>query len=463
MPTLSEFLKTAGVKDKDLSAESLSHIKILGQDPILPTPFKIGELGALALAALGYSIAEISFLQTGERQNVEIEVKKSVLVQRSHQYFRILNAETPGGWDPLSGFYRCKDQQWIQLHCNFPHHRQGVIDVLGCTDDKAAVTEAILNNWSAESLETILCDRGLCASKVRSASEWAEHPQSQAIAHLPVLEIIKVGDSPRECFQKSARPLSGIKVLDLSRVIAGPVCARTLAEHGATVLHISSPHLPSIAPLVMDTGHGKHSAFLDLNQAADHQRLIELTQTADVFLQAYRPGGLNEKGFSLEDLVKVRPGIIYVELSAYSHLGPWSKRHGYDTLVQSATGIADEQGASENCPKHLPAQTLDYVAGYLSAFGVAEALRRRALEGGSYHLRTSLVQVAQILKNFGRVSNFSSCSIPESSDIAELLTQTDTPFGRLEHFAPILKLSNTPAFWSKTTVPLGHDPAEWPK
>lgn len=440
----------------------LSHIKITGQDPILPSPFPIGEIGATVLAAIGFEISELWYLQTQRKQTVTIDVEAAAMVQRSHQYLKLMNGTEFKLWDPLSGFYRTKDNRWIQLHCNFPHHRQGVTDALGCTDEKTAVVSIIRENWDAEKLETALSSSGLCASMVRTESEWADHPQGKAIATLPLIEITKVGDSPKELLPRLSRPLSGVKILDLTRVIAGPVCARTFAEHGATVLHITSPKLPFIAPLAIDTGHGKFSAQLDLTESNDRERLHNLIKSSDVFLQAYRPDGLNKKGFSLDGVVKTRPGIIYIDLSAYSHAGPWFERRGYDTLVQSATGIVHTQSADNNNPKHLPAQTLDYVAGYLAAFGALEALRRRELDGGSYYVRTSLAQVAFWLTHLPRVTNYSECKIPTQKDVCKFLTRTETAFGEIEHFAPVIKFSETPPFWQRPTVPLGSDKAEWP-
>ncbi|MFA6037186.1 MAG: CoA transferase [Legionellales bacterium] len=459
MLTLRGLLNTVGIQP-----ESLDHIKIIGKDPILPTPFRIGETGAIILAAIGYSIEELWYAQTGRRQTVEIGVKEAAIAQRSHQYLRIVNEKTPELWDPISGFYRTKDNRWIQLHCNFPHHRQGVIETLQCADEKAAVEKTILENWEALNLETVLSEKGLCASMVRTTQEWQASEQARSIARLPPIEIIKIGESLPEALPISDRPLAALRVLDLTRVIAGPICARTLAEQGANVLNISSPHLPSIAPLVMDTGHGKYSAYLDLNQSKDCESLKKLAKSADVFLQAYRPGALADKGFSKETLSKMRPGIIYVELSAYSHVGPWAGRHGYDSLVQSATGIAHEQGIANgtpDTPQHLPAQSLDYIAGYLASLGVLVALQRRMREGGSYYIRTSLAQIAHWIISLERVSNYERCKIPLREDIPEMLTLSKTEFGLLEHLKPVLKFSETTATWKKTTTPLGTDQPKW--
>lgn len=459
----------------DITPGDLKHIDISGQDPILPSPFLIGEAGAAALSAVGYAAAELWKLRTGRLQQINIAVRDAAIAQRSANYLKVLDGKTEDLWSPFSGFYETKDQKFIQFHCNFPHHQQGVIDFLGCAADKSAVIEAV-KYWDSQTLEDQLNQRGLCASILRSPQEWAAHPQAQAIKDLPLLEIIKIGESQPIKLPQGSKVLSGIKILDLTRVLAGPTCGKTLAELGGSVLRISSPNLPFILPLVMDTGFGKYAAHLDLDQEQDKIKLLDLVKTGDVFLQAYRPGGLAGKGFGPEDLAKIKPGIIYVELSAYSHQGPWAHRHGYDSLVQTATGIAYEQtqffnqgssqGYNQAKPQHLPAQSLDYLTGYLAAFAVLEALKRRAQEGGSYLIRLSLAQTGHWFSNLGRVSDelkIRQCQNPSADQIKDLLVQTKTPFGLLEHMAPVLKLSETPLEIGRGSVPLGSDPAAWPE
>lgn len=439
---------------------TLNTLTIEGHDPILPSPFLIGEAGAAALAAVGYAANELWFLKTKRRQKIQVHAYNAAIAQRSHQYLNVVDGKTEELWSSLSGFYQTQDQRWIQFHCNFLHHQQGVLDLLECSADKKAIACAV-KNWQADILEQTLADNGMCAAIVRTASEWREHPQAQAIHELPLFEITKIGDSDPEPMPLGDRPLSGIRVLDLTRVLAGPVCGKMLAEQGATVMRIASPHLPFILPLVMDTGFGKLSAYIDLNNAEDALQLKNLIHQTDVFSQSYRPGGLASRGFSATELAKLRPGIIYVDLSAYSHLGPWADRHGYDSLIQSATGIADEQGHGK--PQHLPAQSLDYLSGFLAAFATMEALRRRATEGGSYWIRLSLAQTAHWFTELGRTNkDYHHCEIPTRNQIQHLLTTTDTLFGRLEHLIPLLQMSETPPLLGRAVVPLGTDPAVWP-
>lgn len=448
------------LKSVEVPADHIGNVTITGNDPILPSPFLIGEAGAAAIAAYGFLASELWYSKNKRQQRINISVKDAAIAQRSHEYLKVIDGENQDLWSPISGFYQTEDNRWIQFHCNFPHHKQGVIDLLGCEDTKSSVAESV-KHWKADILEEKLSNLGMCAAIVRTPSEWQSHPQAKAVQALPLMEIIKIGDSAPEPLPQGNRPLSGIKVLDLTRVLAGPVCGKILAEQGATVMLISSPNLPYILPLVMDTGFGKLSAFLDLNKQSDKAQLIKLIKEADIFSQAYRPNGLANKGLSPTELAKLRPGIIYISFSAYSHVGPWADRHGYDSLVQSATGIVYEQSGGGK-PQHLPAQSLDYITGFLAAFGAMEALRRRTVEGGSYLVRLSLAQTAHWFKQLGRVtSDFSKCQIPTREQIKDMLTQRQTAFGNLELLLPVLKMSETPPQWDRLTVPLGTNLPNW--
>ena len=379
------------------------------------------------MAAIGYLSSEL----WSKKQNISISVRDAALAQKSHQYIRIIEGPVQELWDPISGLYQTKDNRWIQFHCNFPHHKAGVLELLGCEATKEAVIKAA-KNFAAEYLETILSEQGMCAGMVRTSEEWAEHPQSKAVAELPLIEIVKIGDSA------PYMPPSRIKVLDLTRVLAGPVCGKILAEHGAEVTLVNSPNLPNIPPLVMDTSRDKKSILLDLDLENERVELKDLIKQSDVFSQSYRPGGLATKGFSPEDLVAINPNIIYVSFSAYSRSGPWASRHGYDSLVQSVSGIAREQGGDGN-PTHLPAQSLDYLTGYFGCLGAMEALRRRSIDGGAYEVRVSLARTAEWFKSLGRVKGFEKCTIPTREDILDLLTQSNSDWGRIEYMKSILK------------------------
>src|SRR5271165_1459275 len=268
-----------------------------GTDPILPTPFRIGVAGAATLAATGLAAAGLWELRTGRRQSVAVDLRQATASLRSGHYMKLGEGEVSTRRNSIMGVYPTKDGRWSYVHANFPNHRAAALSVLGVPEDRAAVAKAVLN-WNAADLEEAIIAAKGAGGMVRTHAEWAKHPQSAAIASLPVLEIIKIGDSKPEPFAAGTRPLSGIRVLDLTRVLAGPTCARTLAEHGADVMKITGAHLPNLGYQELDTGHGKLAAELDLRAPGDVNILRGLVQKADVFSQGYRPGTLGNRGLS---------------------------------------------------------------------------------------------------------------------------------------------------------------------
>jgi crotonobetainyl-CoA:carnitine CoA-transferase CaiB-like acyl-CoA transferase len=323
---------------------------------------------------------------------------------------------------------------------------------------------AAVARFQASDLEDALNGAGLPAAMVRSADEWRAHPQGRAVAALPLLEIVRLGDSPPEPPGGGDRPLSGVRVLDLTHVIAGAECGRTLASYGADVLLVTAPHRPSLPTQVIDFGLGKLSAALDLRRSEDGDRLRKLVAEAGLFSQSYRPGALANLGFGPEEVARLRPGIIYVTLSAYGHEGPWRQRRGFETLIQSVSGLAHEQGFGGGLdrPQHLPAQVVDHATGYLAAFGALVALARRAREGGSYLVRVSLAQTGRWVDALGRVRG-RDVADQTVADVDDLLAERDSPFGRVRHVVPAARLSETPASWSRPPVPLGTHAALWPE
>jgi crotonobetainyl-CoA:carnitine CoA-transferase CaiB-like acyl-CoA transferase len=439
-----------------------------GTDPILPTPFRIGETAAAALGALGLAVADIWAVRTGRRQDVAVDTRQATASLRSSHYMKLEGAPVSTERNTIMGVYPARDGRWSYLHCNFPNHRAAALSVLGVPEDREAVRRAVAK-WDALDLEeAIIAARG-AGGMVRTMAEWAGHPQAAAVASLPRLEIVKIGDSAPEKLPDGDRPLSGIRVLDLTRVLAGPTCARSLAEHGADVLKITAAHLPNLGYQEYDTGHGKLSAHLDLREARDVEILRGLVREADVFSQGYRPGTLAARGFSPEALARVRPGIVCVSLSAFGHVGPWASRRGFDTVVQTVSGITTRQGelfpGPEPGPQFYPVSAIDYLTGYLMAFGAVVALARRAREGGSWLVRISLAQTGRWLVSRGEVPETELRDVPEEFTTAELArwsTTSETPAGRLHHLAPVLKLSETPPRWARPAVPLGHHAPVWP-
>jgi hypothetical protein len=323
--------------------------------------------------------------------------------------------------------------------------------------------------WNAADLEEAIIAAKGAGGMARTQAEWASHPQGAAVAALPLMEIIRIGDSAPEPLPTGDRPLSGIRVVDLTRVLAGPTCARTLAEHGADVMKITAAHLPSLGYQELDTGHGKLSAELDLRDPGNVDILGGLVSKADVFSQGYRPGALADRGLSPEALAAIRPGLVYVSLCAFGHTGPWASRRGFDTVVQTVSGITIRQSEcfpeKSPAPQFYPVSAIDYCTGYLMAFGAMAALARRTRDGGSWLVRISLAQVGKWIVDLGEVPGAALKSIPAEFTAGELerwSTVSETPSGRLRHLKPAVQLSETPPYWARPSVPLGYHRPVWP-
>jgi crotonobetainyl-CoA:carnitine CoA-transferase CaiB-like acyl-CoA transferase len=446
---------------------SAQRIEITGADPVLPTPFHIGEAGAAAIAASAVGAAELWAARNGRpRQPVAVELRHAVAALRSARYLRIAGAPPKAPFDPVSGLYEARGG-WVFLHCNFPNHRAAALGVLGLAEgaERQTVAAAVAERDGSD-LEDAIHAAGGCAALVRSAADWRRHPQAAAVATEPLLAIERIGDAPPEPLPSGGdRPLAGIRVLDLTRVLAGPTCARTLAEHGAEVLKVSGPHLPSSGELEIDTGLGKRSCFLDLRQPAEVATLAALIRDgrADVFSQGYRAGTLAAKGFAPEQIAALRPGAVSVELSAWSVAGPWAKRRGFDTIVQCSSGMALIQGGGK-APRLLPVSAIDYVTGYLMAYGAMIALRRRAREGGSWRVRCSLARTGQWIAERGLLAAAAIADVPKElpeDEIARFSMETVSPLGTIRHIRPVAQMAETPPRWERPPVPLGHDTAEW--
>ena len=317
---------------------ALRQVQFSGAEPVLPSSFAIGTAAQATIGAAALAAAELWRARTGRRQTVGVDMRRAAVEFRSERYLRVDGKEPVDHHDAIAGLYRCGDGRWARLHTNLPHHCSGLLKLLGCEYDKKAVQRA-LDGWKAEALETAAAEAGLVVTACRSFAEWDRHPQGQAVAKLPLFTVEKIGDAPPQKLGPADRPLAGVKVLDLTRIIAGPVCGRTLAAHGADVLLVTAPHLPAMLPLVIDTGRGKLSTAIDLRERSGAQTLAELLRDADVFVQGYRPGAIAAHGFSPQDAARLRPGIVYASLCAYGHEGPWALRRGFDSLVQTASGL----------------------------------------------------------------------------------------------------------------------------
>lgn len=403
-------------------------------------------------------------MRSGEAQDVAVDMRHAAVECRSERYLRVDGKPPPPAWDIIAGVYKTGDGRVVRLHTNFPHHRAAVCQVLDCKAEREDV-QAALMKWQAEAFETAAYAAGGVVAMMRPYDEWSATPHAKALVQLPLISIEKIGEAAPKPWPKGNRPLAGVRVLDLSRVIAGPVAGRTLAAHGADVMLISGPDLPAIGWLTIDNGRGKLSSFVDLKRETGRAAMRELLAEADIFSQGYRPRALAALGFAPEDAAKLNPGIVYVTLSAYGHAGPWAERRGFDSLVQTSTGFNHAEGVAAGIdgPKELPAQMLDHATGFLMAAGAMMAKARQAREGGSWHVRVSLAQTGRWLWNLGRLA--SGLKTPDFSGdaVQPFMAEIPSGFGALHAVKPAALLSKTPAFWARPSMPLGSHPPRWPK
>ena len=442
---------------------ALDAVTLTGEEPQLPSSFRVAAAALASIAATGLAAAQLWKLRSGQSQDVAVDMRHAVVECRSERYLRVDGKPPPPAWDAIAGIYRTRDQRFVRLHTNFRHHRDAVCQLLNCKPERDEV-QAALMQWDGEAYETAAYASGCVVAMMRSHQEWSDLPHAGALAALPLLSIEKIGEAAPRPWPRGDRPLAGLRVLDLSRVIAGPVAGRTLAVHGADVLLISGPDLPASPWLTIDTGRGKLTSFVELKSEQGRDSLRDLLASADIFSQGYRPQALAALGFSPQDAARISPGIVYVSLSAYGHAGPWAERRGFDSLVQTATGFnhAEGQAAGVDGPKELPAQMLDHATGYLMAFGAMIAKARQSREGGSWHVRVSLARTGRWLWNLGRVADGFKTEDLKGETVQPFIEEIPSGFGPLRSVSHSAALSKTPAFWARPAMPLGSHPAEWP-
>ena len=458
---------------RGLGMPAQAEVSQTGADPVFSTKFKIGETCAAVLAGVGVAVNDIWEIKTGRRQKAAIDARHAAAGLRSSVYMQRPGAS--GAFEnvvnqnhekmiAITQPWPTKDGRWVLPHFGLPNLQARQLKLLGCEPNPASVAKAVAT-WNALDLEAAIDEARTCGGMVRTNAEWLATPHGKVLAAKPIVEVMKIGDSDPEPMPAGDRPLSGIRALDLTRILAGPIAARTLAEHGAEVLMVTAERLPQIAEHVMDTNHGKRSCFLDLSNADDAARMKALVKDTDVFSQGYRPGMLQKLGFGPEDLARQRPGIIYVSISCYGADGPFSHRGGWEQVAQTMTGICHEGRIPSRLegPALLPAAACDYTTGYLAAYGVLLALARRARDGGSYHVRVSLCQSGMLIYRQGSVSYPKAGMDLAPAELDALRIETRPQFGPLRHLGPLLRLSETQPRWTRPTPQLGGDAASWPE
>ena len=458
---------------RDSAPVSPGEVTLRDHDPFFRTPFRVGETTTASLAAIGVAANDIWEIRTGRRQKIDVSSRTAAAALRTRDYTlkrdlngayqRILISDAMARMLTVTQPWRTQDGRYLLPHFNLPNLAARVLGVLQCEDTPAGVSAAV-GRWNADALEGAIADARACGGKVRTQSEWLAHPQGAYLAARPVVEIECISDSAREAFHPGDRPLSGVRVLDLTRILAGPMAGRSLAEHGADVLMVTEKSLPQVPEHVRDTSHGKRSCFLDLKSAEGVKQFSDLVRSADVVIDGYRPRALASLGFGVENLAALRPGLIYVSVSCYGSGGPFGNRAGWEQIAQAVTGICQTHGEAIGAgqPKLVPAPMCDYNTGYLAAYGSMLALARRAREGGTWTVRASLCQSAMFIQRQGCIENFENA--PEELSEAELdalYVSANTYYGSLKTLGPVLRMSETQPYWARPTPCLGSDKPEW--
>jgi len=375
---------------------------------------------------------------------------------RSEAYLRLNGDHAGPGFAPLSRFWRAADG-WVRTHANYPWHREALLRAVGTTGEPDAVAAAIAG-LGAREVETLVTGAGGVAAAVRSEDTWRAEPPGLAVAAAGLVEGAEIGGAPPR--RRSARPLpaSGLRVLDLTRVIAGPVATRYLGALGADVLRLDPPHRPEIPAQAYDSLLGKRSAVLDLRTAEGNARLHELLSGADVLVHGYRPHSLDRFGLAPEALAERHPGLVVVSLSAWGKSGPWGGRRGFDSIVQAACGIAVAESPDGERPGALPCQLLDHGTGYLCAAAVLCALAAQSARGGTLFRELSLARTGHWLLSQPRAG---TATAGESGGEAPWLTTLVSADGPVTAVLPLGQLGGHGFSWGGTLRPYGGDAPAW--
>jgi hypothetical protein len=437
----------------------LSAVSLDG-DGALPSVFAASDLAQASVAAAGLALAELAQAAGGSLPAVGCDRRLASMWFSSS--LRAHGWTPPALWDAVAGDYRGADG-WIRLHTNAPHHRAAALQVLGL-DPQSAPREEVARavaRWKAGELEAaIVANRG-CAAEMRSLEQWAGHPQGIAVAAEPLVWRQGFDASHRSAAPfDPARPLAGVRVLDLTRVLAGPTATRFLAGFGADVLRIDplSWDEPGVVP---EMTLGKRCAHLDLAQPEQRRRLERLLAQADVLVHGYRPQALEQLGLGPSRRRQLNPGLVDVALDAYGWSGPWAGRRGFDSLVQMSSGIADagmrRQGGDKPAP--LPVQALDHATGYLLAASALRGLTRRRQSGEGSEYRLSLARTARLLTAYptGPAQPAFAAETGEDLDAEE----ENTVWGPARRLRAPLRVAGMAMRWDLPASPLRSVPAEW--
>ncbi|MGY2047911.1 CoA transferase [Methylobacterium sp. JK268] len=444
--------------DLGLPADAAGRLHVEGAER-LPSAFPVTALAAAAIGAAGLAVTDLAAEGSA---GPAVRVSRRLASRWFGQSLQPLGWTLPPAWDPVAGDYRSANG-WIRLHTNAPHHRAAALAVLGCAPDRGAVAAAVAG-WPADALETAVVEAGGCAAAMRAAEAWSRHPQGRAAAGEPLIAVTPGGDAASAWRPSPERPLAGVRVLDLTRILAGPVATRFLAGFGADVLRIDPPDWEeeSLAPEVT---LGKRCARLDLRAGADRATFERLLAGADILVHGYRAGALDALGYGEGARRAIRPGLIDVALDAYGWSGPWRERRGFDSLVQMSSGIAAAgmRWRGAEVPVPLPVQALDHATGYLMAAAAVRALARRLRHGEASSARLSLARTAALLlagRDADPPQGGGWAPGTEAGDEDPAIEATE--WGPARRLRPPLAIDGVPMRWERPAGRLGSRPAAWP-
>jgi crotonobetainyl-CoA:carnitine CoA-transferase CaiB-like acyl-CoA transferase len=465
---LDMILAAIGLREADHKGA----VTIRGKDPILASRHRFGELMAAAQSAFGMALSDLWQLRGGKPQSVTTSVKNAVHQHHGVAFMRQNGRPIPftdygsgvGVDSPLSGeFYPTRDGRFVKIELFYPRLCDAMFKVLKCAPTQRAVEAAIMQ-WDGEALELAIREESGAIGMIRSAAEWRDHPVGRRLAAKPVIEVQKIGDSDPIPLPKGCdKPLSGIRVLDCTHVIGGPVTARTLAEFGADVLHISKPNYPDHMNWRLETDIGKRAAYCDFTEESDMRRFFDLLQSTDVFTCSYL--NLDQKGISPRRLATSKPGIIAHELRCFDFEGEWANFRGFDMLAVAVSGYCDTEGAIDAPIMPLQVIFADYLAAYAGAAGVAAALHRRATEGGSYQVRVSLTRMCMWAQEIGLLDGSALNGTIPFADIPNLadvpVSKIASPFGEITYLPSLIEMPDIKPGFLRGPQPLGSSLLEW--
>ncbi|KAH7198925.1 CoA-transferase family III domain-containing protein [Fusarium flagelliforme] len=460
-------------KGLSLPPSALTSLELPGDDgkPGLPSSYKIGSLAQGTIALSGLLAALIHSLRNqGPVPKVTVPQKHSVIEFKSERLYILNRKPAPSTRGLIGGLHKTSDGH-VRIHDSFPNHRYGTLKLLGLplTASRIDVTKKT-QGWASIDLESVGLESGLAIYALRSYKQWDMLPQSRAIDDFPIsltrIASAPVGLSPR-LTPGNDKCLRGLRVVEMSRVIAAPLAGRTLAAHGADVIWVTSPGLPDLPNTDRDLARGKRTVHIDINDVEGHEKLRELIKSCDVFIQGFRPGSLAAKGFGPDEVAALNPGIIYACMSAFGPKGPWSERRGYDSLVQTCSGMnvseAEHYGAGE-AARPTPCQALDHAGGYLLASGVMAALHRQSVQGGSYRVDVSLAGAMKYLRSMGQYpgkTGFEVGDYEKPSDVEDYLETRQSGFGEMRAVKHSVSVQGAEPSWDIMPKPLGSDKAQW--